>query len=412
MGLTTQIGDRTYMGVSVLTRMAVGLAVFVLLARGLGPAQYGLFSTVYAYAVIAGFVTDFGYSVRALRDIAALPARGAQAIAESLSVKRLLMLVVGIVGGVAVLFLPIDRSAKAACLLLGAAVLASSVGDLSLVAFRSLGQYSKESGIVLWTSALHGLIVTGLVLANAGIVAIGVGYLVSRVIYMAAALLGVRRLFPGERLQLAGFRSTLALLRRSTSWALDSGLGFLNGQIDALIIPQMLGLASAGVYQSGGRFVQAGLGLAAILSNVHIPRLAGAATLQDVRRRELRVIAEFAAVGVVFAAAVLVGGPVVRHVLLGPGYAAVDQLWPGFAAFLLVRYVAAGFGVVLSAQARPLLRVVAQSAGLLAVVTAFIVFLPRHGLSVAPWIMTVGAAVTSLVYLFGFLVPATDRARS
>jgi O-antigen/teichoic acid export membrane protein len=409
--MTARLGDRIYMAISVMVRMGVGLAVFVLLARSLGPTDYGLFSTVFAYAMIAGFVTDFGYSVRALRDIAAKPDEGARLLSESLSVKAVLMVIVAAVGTGALMLLPIGGAAKAASLLIGAAVLAGSVADLALVAFRSLGRYSKETRIVLWTSGLHGLVLASLALTHSGVVLVSAGFLFSRVVYMMVALASVRRLFPGQPLRPAGLKTTVTALRGSTSWAADSGLGYLSGQVDALIIPQLLGLAPAGIYQSGGRFSQAALGLAAILSNVHIPRLAGDTDDPTRVRREWRVIAEFSLVGAVFALAMLFAGPLATRYLLGPSYAEVDRLWAGFAAFLFARYSAAGVGVVLSARGRPALRVAAQLAGLLTIVIGFFVALPVLGLPAAPWIMAAGAVTTALVYAAGYFLVASDRGR-
>jgi O-antigen/teichoic acid export membrane protein len=407
--LKPHLGDRTYMGVSVLVRMAVGLAVFVLLARGLGPAEYGLFSTVFAYAAIGGFLTDFGYAVRSLRDIAAAPERGGQALADGLSVKALLTVTVMTLAVLLVLFLPITASAKTACILIVGAVLATSVGDLALVGFRSLGRYSTETGMVLWTSALHGLILSALALSGLGIVAVSAGFLISRLIYMAAALLGVRRLFESQPLRRPGLLSTIRSLRTSTSWALDSGLGYLSTQIDLLIIAHMLGLSPAGIYHSGGRFVQSALGLGAILSNVHIPRLAGAAGGRERGRHEWRVMAEFLGLGLGFAAALLLAGPLITRYLLGPNYAEANRLWPGFAAFLLARYAAAGVGSVLSARAKPTFRVAAQIISLTAIVAGLVLALPKVGLVAGPWIMAAGSAMTAVIYLCGYLAFRTER---
>jgi O-antigen/teichoic acid export membrane protein len=402
------VGDRLFMGASVLIRIGVGLLVFIVLARGLGPEQFGLFSTVFAYAMLAGFVTDFGFSVKALRDVAADPANGARSLSEALTVKCLLTVAVMAVGGVIIALLPVDAAAKTACALLGAAVLIGSIAELSQVAFRSVGRFAAETWIVAWTSGAHVVILVGLVMAGAGVVGVSAGFLASRVLYLIIAVIGAQRLFPGQRLRFAGAGRTLEALRKSRAWAADAGLGYLSGQIDGLMVAHLLGLTAAGLYQSGGRFVQTALGLGSILSNIHIPRLASRGAASGAV--EWRMIVEFVIFGLLFGAFFVLAGPLITRFVLGSQYQAVDALWPGFAAFIAARYLAAAFGAALSASARPMLRVGGQLAGLIVIVAGFFVVLPRFGLPAGPWIMAAGAAVTAVAYVVGSMLP-TGRSK-
>lgn len=406
------MNNRIYMATTVLFRMGVGFAVFAILARSLGPHQYGLFSTVFTAAGIAGILTDFGFGLKTLRDIAAEPDRGGELMGSALAVKAFLTAAVATIGGAAISLLQLDTAAKLAAMMIAAGVLIGAFGDLSLVAFRSIGRFAGETWIVVWTSAFYGFLLCATALLHGGLMLISAGFLFSRTLYAVVALLSVRALFPRRRPRRLEAVFILKSLRGSVSWAVDGGLVFINGQVDGLVVAQALGLAEAGLYQAASRFVQAALGLSAILLNIHIPRVAADAAPHIRRQRQHRMMLEFLAFGGAFGALLILGGPYLTHYVLGPGYARADKLWPGFAAFLLTRYIAAAFGSALSAYAKPLLRVAGQVTGLAVITIGFTIGLPRFGVISVPWTMAAGAMATTAVYAVWYrLLAKSDEMR-
>jgi O-antigen/teichoic acid export membrane protein len=400
-GLRGGLADRIFVTASTLMRMGVGLAVFVMLARLLGPVQFGLFSTVFAYAMLAGFITDFGNAIKTLRDIAADPASGGQALSQALTIKVLLTGLVSLAGALVIAFLPVSGAVKVSCAVLSAAVLIGSVAELAQVAFRSLGRYRQETWIVFWTSLVHGAILLVVALAHPTILAVACAFLVSRGLYLAIAVVGVARLFPAKSLRPPGLGQTLAALKASRTWALDAGLGYLSVQIDGLVVAHMLGLGPAGIYQSGNRFAQSAMGLGVILTNIHVPRLAAKVEAGNLRTEWLMVM-EFVAVGVLFAAAMVIGGPWVTRYLLGPEYKEVDRLWLGFGVFIAARLIATAFGGALSARGQAGMRVMIQLVSLTAIVGGLWLTLPRFGIEAAPWTMAAGGFITMGLYAAAF----------
>jgi O-antigen/teichoic acid export membrane protein len=397
------MASRFFMAASVLIGMGAGLVVFVVLARALGPVGFGLVSTVFVYAGLAALLTDFGFSLKMLRDIAADPERGGAIIAASLSVKGLLTAIVLLIGLIVLAVLPLGVPEKMAVAMLGAGILIGSIGDLGIIAFRSVGRFSDETRITAWTSAMHGAIVIPIALLSGDVTAVGAGFLLSRAIYVWVTLANLQRLFPHDRIRLVDASTTLSSMRQSVSWALDSGLSYVNGQVDGMVILPVLGLASAGIYQSGARFVQPALTMVAVLSNVHIAAIAAQPPSNRLSRREWRMMAEFVALGGTLALFFILGGPVIERTLLGPKYVEVNHLWLGFAAFLFMRYVAASFGASLAALGRPALRIAGQIVGTSTLLAGFLLVLPRVGLIGAPWIMMCGSAATLGVYAVGRL---------
>jgi len=403
------LASRIYMAASLIIRMVVNLGVLVLIARGLGPTEFGFISTVFAYAGFAGLVTDFGFSVKTLRDIGAEPHRGASLLAASLSVKSLLTIPVVLAGLAAIAILPLPNASRIAGAMLGAGVLIGSIGELALVGYRSLNRFADETRLVLWTSVIYAAVIGVIMLSHGGVVMIGLGFLATRIGFALAAIHGARKLFPGQPITMSGGRQILASLRGSVTWAVDNGINYLNAQIDSLVVVAVLGLTAAGIYQAGGRFVLAALAMGAVLTNVHIPALSAEAGSVRMSPRERRMILEFLGVGGLFALFFVVCGPLLTHFLLGDKFAAVNVLWPGFGAFLIARYLAAAFGAALAAQGRPALRIAGQVAGIVTISVGFWLTLPRFGLLAAPWIMALGGVATTAIYAWGRLSPGFNR---
>ncbi|WP_425992868.1 oligosaccharide flippase family protein [Brevundimonas sp. TWP2-3-2] len=404
------MGDRLYMTASVLIRMGAGLLVFVLMARGLGPSAYGLVATVFAYATLASLLTDFGFASKTLRDIGADPDGGGAILNASLGVKAYLTVAVG-VGGAAILFFvpgePVNRLASG---LLGAAVLIGTIGDLALTAYRAVGRYSDETWMTIWTSGVHLVLIGWISLGHGDLLLLAIGFVASRLLYTGVAVIGAERLFTDHSLRFVSPREVWTSLRGAWSWAADSGLGFLTGQIDGFLVPAIFGLQAAGIYQAGGRFIQAALGLVTILAAVHIPRLAKvAAETAGVTSGERRMMIEFTAAGAVLGLMFWLGGPLITTFLLGPEYGAVNALWLGFSVFLVIRYMAASLGAALSARGLPLVRVAGQVAALLVVVVGLTLGSPRFGLVSVPWIMSAGALATLISFCLARLLVARGR---
>src|SRR6478752_5509651 len=103
--------------------MALGLLVFALMARGLGPEAFGLVASVVSYATILSLVTDFGFASKTLRDVAAAESDGGHVFLSALSVKLYLTALTIILGTAVLLAFPVPADTRASMIMLGAAVL-------------------------------------------------------------------------------------------------------------------------------------------------------------------------------------------------------------------------------------------------------------------------------------------------
>lgn len=380
--------------------MGVGLVVFVLLARGLGPNSYGVVATVFAYATLASLLTDFGLVSKTLRDIAAEPQHGVRLLNDSLTVKFYLTAAVTVIGVLIVSILKVPAEVRVSSALIGLAVLLAAIGDHTFTAYRAMGRYRLEAWVTIWTSAVHIGLVGTVALLHLRLLAVAGAFLVSRLLYILVILRGSRKLFEGYRFQALGLRASWKMMRGTWGWAADSGLSYLNGQIDGLLVVPLFGLHSAGIYQSGARFIQGALAIVAVLANVHIPKLAAKSRpgRWPISRLEVQIFIEFTATGGALALLFWLGGPFISHYFLGNKFKEVDALWPGFAMFIFIRYMAASLGAALTSRDVPLYRVSGQAVGLLTVVIGLCFLGTGSSLTVLPWVMAIGSFAILLAY--------------
>ncbi len=390
-----------FMTLSIFTRMLVGLVVFALIARGLGPREFGFVSLVFSYASLGSLLTDFGLSLKTLRDIAHRPQDGRGILSATLGLKTLLSVAVGAAGCIVVLLLPMSAEARVASCLLTAGVMTASFGDLALVAFRSTKQFGRESWIVGWTSLLYGVVLGGVVYGGCGIMPISAAFLACRLIYAYVAMQSAMGLFPRTNVAVKP-PGLLAMVKSAWSWALLSNLSYINGQIDSMFIAPLLGLHATGIYQAGAKFMASAVTFAAVVLNTQVPSIAAAAANgAPTLRLELLAWLQMIAVGFAAGLTLTLGGPLITRYLIGNQYAEVNALWLGLGVLAFCRFLSSSILVSLVALDRSKTNLIGEAATTVVSIPLMILLLPRYGLISVPWIMSAGALATATVLLLG-----------
>lgn len=392
--------DHALMGVTTAARTAVALGTLLVLARTLGPSDFGFVSLVITWSTIVALVTDYGFGMRALRDIGVEHERAGDIMSASLAAKTLLVVpACAILLPLILAVFPLTQDERLAAVLFLLGTLASSYGDLGLTAFRSIGQFHRETRIVVLTAAIH-FILIGVAIRFGHLPAIGVAFLLSRLIYAACALDALSRVLALGSL-LRHTRQVLAeRFRSSTSFAVDSGATNLFAQLDVILVNHLAGREAAGIYFAGSRLLQGAVPFSVLLASIHIPRFAHRLHHRsgDLLRYGLRILAEYVGMGVFFALAFLFLGPLFTDYVLGADYAELNTLWLAFACFTAARFLAAGFGVQLIALGTGFLRTFGLIASGVLTVACYWVFIPRAGIQAAPWVSTLGMFALALIY--------------
>lgn len=403
--------DTTYISVSFGARLLSGVVVFVLLARALGPEPFGTFMYWLSAATLVAVIGDFGLGQRALRDVAA--ARQPGQTYEHLWTAKLVLTVASVAAGAGMLLFAPAASGHGLALplvLLGYACAASASEFLAGV-LRAADGARVESALAVASAMALLLAVLVAVRRDASLVAIAWIFLASRLLQVLGALAALRRAFP-EANPLGGrFRSAPATLRGTGWYASDAALTNGVAQVDTLIVRHVLGEAAAGIYQAGLRLVHGVSFAAAVLANVFLPRLARAASgAAEFRRIAVRALIAFCLTGLLGATALGAGRDWIVEGLYGGGpFGPLGAVLPWLAAFLFLRFVAGGLGILLTALGAQKLRTISYAG---AVTPLLFAPLALHALGVAgmPLVLAASMAILGLAYAFFLLRLGRGRA--
>lgn len=386
--------DKALMLAATLARMGVGLLTFMILARTLGPAAFGVFAAATAYATLVALVTDYGLATSALRLAAADPMRSGSIVGNALWTKAAL----------ATLALPIGTALTIAFvpghdvtvyLLVFVGTLAYSFADLMLVAARAHRRFATEARLVVSTSIVILAVTTTVAVETMNLLATAAAFALTRLAYLAAVHVSLRALLRRDHRPSA--QDVRGTLRRSAPYAADNMLTVLTGQVDILLLALLLSAHDLGIYQAGGRLVQVIVPFAVMLSTVHLPGLSASAVRDDgeaFHTQSRRITMEFAVLGLAGGFSFALLGPLVTRHFYGPAFDPLLPLWPGFAAYVLLRFTAAGFGIQLAALGRITPRIIVQIATLFCYTIAVVALVPGYGLGVTAGALTATGGVT------------------
>jgi O-antigen/teichoic acid export membrane protein len=390
--------QKLLLAISLLARIGTGLISLLVLARGLGPVDYGFIATVFAYSSIAALLTDFGFSVQALRDIGAEPERAGSIIAACIRVKNVLVLGASIVAVVVLFLLDIEAPLRLAGLLLHGSLMVMSYGDLAMVALRGVGRYDAEAFAVVGGAVFYVGIVGGVALGMPAVLPVAVAILIARLLQTAICFAVLRRHVALENCLFGPFFDMARFMRGSSALALDSVLTTASAQIDTILVSAILGLEAAGLYQVVARVAGYVVLPIQVLAGVYMPRLAQQHYRGGGGPLELRMRGEFAAIGLVAGAFMLLVMPAIPPWVFGVDFAVPMAVWMAFGVLVLVRFVTAAFGVALTARRGVWCRVAGQGAGAAVIVVAMPIALGTLGILGAPLVSMAALLVTLAVY--------------
>jgi O-antigen/teichoic acid export membrane protein len=398
--------DKFFLAVTLFSRMVIGFASLMALARTLGPTDYGFMATILAYSQIAALLTDFGFGIQALRDIGAEPHRAGELIAACLRVKNFLVaiataLVVGVL-------LTRDLSSELfdASLMLYASIIVMSYGDMAIMALRGIGRFDVEAYAAWVGVVLFLIIVVGAALLKPHILALSAALLLARTGQAVLFFGVVRRFVQFGNCIFGQLKDIFLFAHNSSGLALDTILSVIPGQLDTVFVSSLLGLQAAGIYQVASRlanYVQLPI---QILAQVYLPRLAH--TLQNdpaaSGRLERHMVLEFSGIGLMLGFVFALLAPTLTPYAFGKEYTVPLSLWVAFAVSFFVNSIAAALGVALVAHRDIFYRVIGQLVSVTTIVIVFWFFLPIFGLVAAPGAVITGFTLSTILYIWRLLL--------
>jgi O-antigen/teichoic acid export membrane protein len=388
-------------------RLAVQASTLLLVARLLGPHQFGAFAGVAALAVMLGTLSTFGTHLVLLSEVSK-DAKGREQILNYTIPTTLLCGAVLLAGYLLICTLLLEETEISLVTLaaIGAAeIWCQALLGLSVIEHLALGRVARSQLLMILPLALRLLAIAVVtILGPSDALSISAyGYLAASALAASFAYTTLPARWPGPS---AWRLANPGELRRALGYAAMNITRTGPAELDKTVAIKLLPLAASGLYAAGARVIGAAtLPVVAMMLSA-LPRLFREGLDQPQRTRRLLRWVFVAALGYSFALAIALWfiAPFFDQ-LFGQKYRGIDVIirWltiavPGMA----LRTVA---GNVLMALGKPWMRVGFEAIGLIILVVAAATIVPRLGmigmplaLACSEWMMAViGVALIARV---------------
>lgn len=386
--------DRLILTASVFTRLGAGLLLLIGLARYLDPATLGVVSLALAVGGMWSIVQDFGQPVFVLRQIGLRPLRAPRVTFRAICLK-LVMFAATLAPMVMGLYLVVGWEHGAPVFIIFVACTLGGLADIISGSLRALGKHREELGIALAASVPYVALPVLTAVRVPELDAVALSILAARGLHFAVAIAISRRSLVLARWRMWWARRIVVTARSSLAYWLESLLVNGSNQLDVFVLGAMLPLPAFGTYQAGSRFMQTAAPLASILMTAHLPKAASAmrtgkpGAVAAIRR----IFIEFLSIGALAAGALYAAGPIIAKYLYLERFGDLNLLWRGFAAAVLLRFAAAAFNLVLTAQGRQDLTAKARFSYSVALFGGLVLVVPQYGLAGLPHVFLVSSSV-------------------
>ena len=390
-----------FMGSSTAIRISSGLLSFAFLARVLGPEGFGQFMLWFSIATLIGLAANYGLTPYMLRELTVQKERASKLIGDVLTAKLILsILLICIVLPCSLL---IDSAFRLVFISLFFAILFDSLTEFFNTGYRTTNRFASETKIATAASILQLLFTVIIVYYYPTVLAASLATLSSRIFVSLITWRDQSQYLNG--INLGSIKSGITQLQKASSYAVDFVLQSLMGQVDSIIISNMIGVSAVGIYQAGMRIFLGCAQAANVLANVFIPRLSivtnnHLSNIQTTNNQEIKYVQfSFIGVGIVLGLIMATGANLITELIFGIEFSELAALFPLFGLLFFVRFFAASQGVILTSAGLQLFRTYANLALWIVVLIAAFLLVPSMGLKGWLFALIIGNAFLGLVYL-------------
>lgn len=364
------------MALTTGAKMLSGIVVFVIMAKILGPSNFGHIAYAFTLATLYVLIVDYGFTQQLLREVGAKPESINQLVGNIVLVKIFLSVLTVIICIGFFYFFPKDITTERIFWLLLLSLILGSFSEFLNSAFRAVGKYKQETNIATFGSLIHFFCLVFILLVKPTLEWIAFGFVISKFIFFIISCNAYFKSIGSIEFH-DDWKKALSGLARGFPYAADSGLTNFFQQVDTLLVNHYLGFASVGLYQAATKWLQGAMQFAPVLSNVYLPTLASNCEDKLLNRKyatflNLKMIVLGGAGWVFFT----FFGAFISNYVYGPTFNELAPLWPYIGSLMLIRYIAASQGVILTAYGKQSVRVYTQIISLIAFVSLSIWLLP------------------------------------
>ncbi|WP_435768485.1 oligosaccharide flippase family protein [Nocardioides sp. SYSU DS0651] len=390
------------LGVSELLGKVATFLMFLLMARLLGVAEFGLLSFGLSLGLLLAVVSSLDLDSRVVQLGSARPDLLDRCFGALVAIRAVLS---AAVLGVAtpVLFATMGADAATTVVVLVASCLVDTFTDASRAACGAL-QRQQLSAVVLVVQRFSALLLTAAALLRTGEPLAGaLGYLLGTTVGAVGMYVAARR--AGARLRVRGSgREARLVLAAAPVMGLGAVASMGIFRLDAALIGLLLGTTAVGVYGAGYRVFESVLFVSWTLSRAYMPVVASRPDDADhVRTWARRAFVVVCAAYLPFGAVLAVRGDDLVGLLFGAAYAHTGVVLGLAAAPVLFGIAHLGASVLLALRPDPVV--------LLAGVVALATNVALNLWLIPVWGITAAAVTTCLAFLVQSVILVTALSR-
>lgn len=344
------------MSISVGARMVVGIVSLPIVARALGPESFGLLMLWLTTGSLLCILNNFGLGTYLLREVGRYPEKAAKLVSDAFIAK--IILTIGVIVASVVVFPILLKCSWAIFPLIVGAMLGESFTEFFSVGLRASGHFKIDARVSIVSALIYGFGVGLAAWLTKSLFIVVMAYFITRSIVTLITWVQLSFVFQG--IAPSSIKEGFNQIRLTKSYAYDSALSALFGQVDAVILNFYTNPVILGIFQAGMRFFMAFMQAAAVLTNVFLPRMATAKMkgIEDGHHEnnisELFFLGTGVLVGLVFTYA----GPQIVALLFGQKFEALKLLMPWFGLLYFVRMWAACWGNILTVDGKQHMRAI------------------------------------------------------
>lgn len=396
------------MAFSTGMRLVAGVLALAVTARSLGAQQFGQLMFWMTVCSLLCVLSNFGLGTYLLREVGRDRDRASVLVADAFSGKLILSALLLGCGLLSYPWLAREDAHLFALLLL--ALTCESFTEFFTIGFRARERFDLDARLAVISSTIYSVVVALVAWWWGSALAVAWAYLLSRGLLCVISMIMLQRVL-GESVHPSPWRAGWQVVRRTLSYALDTIMGALFGQVDSVVLQHFCGPVAVGLHQGGMRFFLAGTQAGTVLANVFIPRAAASHRRDQAQhqREKWRLQSAFLALGIVGGLAFLLGGPWFVQHMLGPSFAALAGLTPLFGVLFVLRSAVSAWGVVLTVEGGQRYRAWASGGHWLLVAALAWSLVPEHGN--AGWLLSLlgGNLLLLAAYIVGVVRASGER---
>jgi O-antigen/teichoic acid export membrane protein len=389
--------------VAQVLNLVLGIIVFRLIARTLGPTRYGQWSTLLAIIDLVGIVGSLGLENVAVRFATAEPEREDVWIGAVTTLRAALTVPVVVVYLIAVIVISRDQTMLVTGLIMTLLYL-TSIWSTLRVAFRLRVRNDIFAAFVLANSVLWTGAVIVIAALGGGMVALAIAFVTISVLVQGAVGVLAFRAVP---IRWRGSRKLWSQIARlGLVVGIGAALTYAYGRVDQLLVFELSPHASeAGLYAAMYKILEtAGFVPVAVMTTL-FPIMSGLYPSDPIRLRKLTQLAidYLTIVSLGGLAFTIAAAGAIVDLLLGPAYHAGTSALPVLmAAFVPICIGFVGGNMVLATglQRRYIYYAVI---GLLVNVVLNVILIPVYGFQAAAWVTLVTELIVVSITLIAVL---------